>query len=138
VPPADNSRYLTQAAQRRSVDTRRRALASIEALAKDGELVTPTTVARLAGVSRQWLYTCDEVMTAIAAAQTQTPRPAPGRSGRAASIASLKRRLEAATDTNKQLRQRVAELEAQVANLYGELRTRRQNGARHLEVDKMR
>jgi hypothetical protein len=46
--------------------------------------------------------------------------------GRAASVASLKRRLEAAADGNKQLRRRVAELEAQLAIFYGQLRARQQ------------
>lgn len=90
--------------------------------------MTPTTVARRAGVSRQWLYTCEEAMAAINAARGEGPM-APPPPGRAASVSSLKRRLEAATDANKRLRRRVDELESQVALLYGQLRVNRQNRA---------
>jgi hypothetical protein len=138
MPPADNSRYLAQAARQRSTDTLQSALAAIDALAGAGEMVTPTTVARRAGVSRQWLYTCDEVMAAINAARADGPTPAPPPPGRAASVASLRRRLEATTDTNKQLRLRVAELKAQVAALGGQLWAHRQNGTRHLDLDRAR
>lgn len=123
MPPADNGHYLTQAARHRAADARRRALAAIKNLAAEGQQVTPTTVARHAGVSRQWLYTYDEAMDAIRSAR-------PAAAGRGAlpmlpaTVASLRRRLEATTDDNKRLRQRVADLEAQLAAVYGELRAR--------------
>jgi chromosome segregation ATPase len=63
-------------------------------------------------------------MSAISAAHVQVAAGGSARSDRLASLASLRRRLESATDENKRLRKRVAELEARLATLYGELRLR--------------
>jgi hypothetical protein len=125
MPPTDNSQHLAEAARHRSADTRRRALAAIALLTADGRQVSPTTVARHAGVSRQWLYTCHEAMDAIEAARAHSDGPTHTRPPQQASTASLRRRVELLTDDNKRLRQRVADLEAQLAILYGALRTRR-------------
>lgn len=87
--------------------------------------MTPTAVARRAGVSRQWLYTFEEARAAIEAAQRrQTPPSSPPPSQRA-STTSLQRRLEALTDDNQRLRRRVQELEDRLAAVYGEWRLQR-------------
>jgi hypothetical protein len=53
---ADNSRFLVQAARRRSQATRERAIQALRRLAAGGAPVTFDAVARTAGVSRSWLY----------------------------------------------------------------------------------
>lgn len=120
---ADNSLLLVEAAHRRSVEARRRALDAVTALADAGLPVNPTTVARHARVSRQWLYTFDGARQAIAAVapQVHSQPDAPPRAQRP-TTASLQRRLEAVTDDNHRLRQRVRELEDRLAGLYGQWR----------------
>jgi hypothetical protein len=126
---ADNSHFLIEAARRRSHDARQRTLKAVAILTASGEAVTPTAVARRAGVSRQWLYTFDEALEAIRAATVPDP---PARSvmppSQRTSVASLQRRVEALTDDNQRLRRCVAELEQRLAALYGEWRTRQGAG----------
>jgi hypothetical protein len=127
---ADNTHLLLEASRRRSEDARCRTLKAIEALAASGAPVTPTAVARRAGVSRQWLYTFDAARQAISAANreasTQPPVPAPQRP----SLASWQRRVEALTDDNQRLRQRVNELEQRLAAIYGQWRAWGDDGPR--------
>jgi hypothetical protein len=119
---ADNRDALIGAARRRSHDARRRTLAAVATLSATGAHVTPTSVARQAGVSRQWLYTFDDALEAIRAAARITLSSAVPSAERS-SVASLQRRLEALTDDNQRLRKRVGELEERLAVLYGELRS---------------
>lgn len=117
---ADNSSLLIEAARRRSHSARQRTLEAVAILAACGEAVTPTAVARRASVSRQWLYTFDEALEAIRAANAahhSTRSVVPPAQG--PSAASLQRRVEALTDDNQRLRQRVQELEQRLAALYG-------------------
>lgn len=126
MPRADNSHHLLAAAQRRASDVRRRAIAAVADIAAAGDPVTPSAVARRAGVSRQWLYTCDEAMAAMreaAGGQNENTARVPPK--QAASPASLQRRIEALTDDNKRLRQHAADLERRLAAVYGELRATR-------------
>jgi hypothetical protein len=101
-------------------------LEAVTAMDAAGEAVSPTTVARRARVSRQWLYTFDEALEAIRAADAATrstgsavPR------AQAPSAASSQRRIEALTDDNQRLRRRVQELEQRLAAMYGEWRVLR-------------
>jgi hypothetical protein len=64
-------------------------------------------------------------MDAIEAARAHSDGPTHTRPPQQASTASLRRRVELLTDDNKRLRQRITDLEAQLATVYGELRTRR-------------
>ena len=77
--------------------------------------------ARAAGVSRQWLYTDTTRLAAIRLHQTDDTTQPPGSR---ASRPSQLRRIELLLDDNGRLRERVAELGARVATLYGELRSR--------------
>lgn len=121
----DNTHLLAEAARRRSEQARRRALDAIAALASAGDDVTPTAVAKRAGVSRQWLYTFDEAREAIWAARVRSRAPQVVRSDERPSVASLQRRLEALTEDNQRLRAQVAGLEARLAAVYGEWRASR-------------
>ena len=55
--PADNAHHLRAAAQRRTEQTRHRAVAALRRLDAAGAPVTLDGLAREAGVSRSWLYT---------------------------------------------------------------------------------
>ena len=55
--PADNSRHLRAAAQRRAEQTRHRAVAALRRMDAAGTPVTLDGLAREASVSRSWLYT---------------------------------------------------------------------------------
>ncbi|MFJ4013195.1 DUF6262 family protein [Streptomyces sp. NPDC090026] len=77
-------------------------------------------IANAAGVSRSWLYTQTDLITAIN--QLQQRAPAPHRSPRhAASDASLQRRLETALERNRQLREQVADLTQKLEIAHGEI-----------------
>ncbi len=119
---SDNSAALRAAAQRRSDLARQRTLEAIAWLVAENQVVTPTSVARRAGVSRQWLYTFDEALEAIRRAATTHPT-APVPRDQRASVASLQRRLEVLTEDNRRLRCQVGELEERLARAYGELRS---------------
>ncbi len=121
---SDNSAALRASAQRRSEVARQRTLEAITALVAQGEAITPTAVARRAGVSRQWLYTFDDALSAIRlAASTRPAAPVP--QDQRASLASLQRRLEVVTEENRRLRHHVGELEDRLARSYGALRSAR-------------
>jgi hypothetical protein len=113
---ADNTAFLVQAARRRSVDARKRTMQAIADLTAAGEPITPTAVARKAGVSRQWLYTFPDAHHAIRASPSEAPPPVASTS---ATNASWQRRVEALSDENQRLRRKVEELEERVARLYG-------------------
>jgi Family of unknown function (DUF6262) len=114
---ADNTQYLLQAARQRSGDARKRTMQAIADLAAAGQPVTPTTVARKAGVSRQWLYTFPDAHDAMRGSPSGSPPPVAASS--AANQASWQRRVEALSDENQRLRRKVKELEDLVARLYG-------------------
>ena len=121
----DNTAVLLEAGQRRSEQARRRTLDAIASLAAAGEEVTPTSVARRAGVSRQWLYTVDEAREAMRVARLIEPDERVVPPDQRPSAASLQRRVEVLTDDNQRLRQRVDELEQRLAAVYGEWRSAR-------------
>ena len=123
---ADNTQFLLQAARRRSGDARKRTMQAIADLAAAGEPVTPTTVARKAGVSRQWLYTFPDAHHVMRGSLPRSPPPVTA--SPAANHASWQRRVEALSDENQRLRRKVKELEDLVAKLYG-LRRSEQYGA---------
>ncbi|MEU3774250.1 DUF6262 family protein [Streptomyces sp. NPDC032472] len=121
MPPADNSRFLVEASKARSRQARERAEDAIRTAARRSERPTVVGVANAAGVSRSWLYTQTDLITAIN--QLQQRDPAPHRSLRhAASDVSLQRRLETALERNRQLRDQVADLTRKLETAHGEIR----------------
>lgn len=122
MPRADNTHLLLEASRMRSDQARHRTLEAIKTLAADGKPVNPTTVARQAGVSRQWLYTFEEAREAMSVANTAASSRSPLPPAQQPSTASWRRRVEALTDDNERLRQRVRELEERLAALYGQWR----------------
>jgi hypothetical protein len=120
---ADNTVHLRDATKRRAAESRRRALEAIDALTRGGEPLTPTTVARLAGVSRQWIYTSEETLAAVVAArEVRHGRHINSGSPRAPS-ASMQRRIENLTDENRRLKAELVDTQRRLALVYGQLRT---------------
>jgi hypothetical protein len=118
MPPADNARFLVEASKARSRQARERAEEAIKAAAVRNERPTVVGIATAAGVSRSWLYTQTDLITAIN--QLQQRAPAPPR--HAASDASLQRRLETTLERNRQLRDQVADLTRRLETAHGEIR----------------
>lgn len=124
--PTDNSHLIVAAAHRRATATRRRAVSALRRMDATGTAITFETVAREAGVSRSWLYNQQDLRAEIErlrARHRQIPaaRQVPDR--QRASDASLLRRLEAATERNRQLESENRELREALAIALGERRT---------------
>ncbi|MEV6012476.1 DUF6262 family protein [Streptomyces sp. NPDC051976] len=124
--PVDNSHLIIAAAQQRALATRRRATAALRRMDATGIAITFETVAREAGVSRSWLYNHPDLKAEIERLRARrrsipAARPVPDR--QRASDASLLRRLEAATERNRQLEAENRESREALALALGERRT---------------
>jgi Family of unknown function (DUF6262) len=124
--PADNSHLIVAAARRRATATRRRAVAALRRMDATGTAITFETVAREAGVSRSWLYNQPDLRAEIERLRARrrsipAARPVPDR--QRASDASFLRRLEAATERNRQLESENRELREALALALRERRT---------------
>ncbi|MFE6459232.1 DUF6262 family protein [Streptomyces cinereoruber] len=126
MPPADNARFLVEASKARSRQARERAEEAIKTAARRSERPTVVGIASAAGVSRSWLYTQTDLITAIN--QLQQRAPTPHRARHAASDASLHRRLETALERNRQLRDQVTDLTRKLETAHGEIRRLRTLG----------
>ncbi|MEW2550403.1 DUF6262 family protein [Streptomyces zhihengii] len=123
---ADNSHLIVSAAHRRAAATRRKAASALRRMDTTGVVITFETVAREAGVSRSWLYNQPDLRAEIERLRVRrrpvpAARPVPER--QRASEASLLRRLEAATERNRQLEAENRELRQALALALGERRT---------------
>ena len=123
MPPADNSRFLIEAAKRRHGEARERCERVIATAASANAPRTVVAIAAAAGVSRSWLYTQGDLLAAIA--QLRRRAAGPGPKSRPATEDSIRRRLEAALERNKELRLQVVELTGQLEAVHGELRRTR-------------
>jgi len=121
---ADNTRHIIAAAQQRHELTRAKAIQALRALDSQGAAVTFETVARAAAVSRSWLYAQPDIRAEIERLRNASRRapatPVPAR--QRSSDASLLRRLEAATQRNRQLTQENRRLREQLAQVLGRQR----------------
>jgi hypothetical protein len=116
---------LTHAAaerHRRTVERAERALRDLDA---EGAPITFKSVARRAGVSRQWLYTEPALRREIERLRDRAPARADGVPARQrATEASLRQRLEALRAENQRLREENTQLKTELAIAYGESRGR--------------
>ena len=117
---------LSEAAARRHELTRAMAIQALRELDRAGTPVTFAGVARAAGVSRSWLYTQPDISGQIRRLRQNDRRRGlrwrrPG--GPAADDASLRARLAAALDRNKQLADENARLRRQLARALGDERS---------------
>ena len=123
--PERNTTGLAEAAEQRREQTRERVRNAIGRLQRAEESVSFQSVAREAGVSRQFLYTVDELrgeIERLRAAHLQATEgqqvPAPQRP----SEASLKARNQMLLDENRRLREELVGLRDELAGAWGELR----------------
>ncbi|CQR59377.1 DUF6262 family protein [Streptomyces leeuwenhoekii] len=121
MPPADNTAALAEATRRRSRRARTNAERAIAVAQRTGNHTSFAAIAKVAGVSRSWLYTQQDLVTAIR--QLQNRQPSSHRTGsQPASIASIQRRLDVALARIKQLRTENSDLAARLEMAYGEIR----------------
>ena len=119
---------LSEAAARRHELTRAKAIQALRELDRTGTPVTFAGVALAAGISRSWLYTQPDISDQIRQLRKNTdgvgsagPIPA----GQRATDASLRARLTAALDRNRQLADENARLRRQLARALGDQRSAR-------------
>lgn len=121
MPPADHTAALTRVARQRAEQARARAEQALATAGRTSRPVTVAGLAKTAGVSRSWLYTQPDLITAIR--QLQQRHPSPERTGpQPASVTSLRHRLDTALARIKQLRADNAELTHQLETAHGEIR----------------
>jgi hypothetical protein len=121
---ADNTRHIIDAARQRRELTRAKAIQALRTLAADGSPVTFEAVAAAAGVSRSWLYAQPDIRAEIERLRSTSPRASATlvAASQRASDASLRRRLEAATQRNRTLAEENRQLREQLARALGEAR----------------
>ena len=117
---------LSQAAARRHELTRAKAIQALRELDRAGTPVTFAGVASAAGISRSWLYTQPDISSQIRRLRQNTDGP--GSAGavpasQRTTDASLRARLTAALDRNKQLAEDNARLRRQLASALGDQRS---------------
>ena len=119
---------LSEAAARRHELTRAKAIQALRELDRSDQPVTFAGVASAAGISRSWLYTQPDISDHIRRLREKTEGA--GRAGtipasQRATDASLRARLTAALDRNKQLAGENARLRRQLARALGDQRSSR-------------
>jgi hypothetical protein len=122
---ADNSHHIVTAARRRASATRRRAIAAIRRMDNAGQPISFDAVAREGQISRSWLYNQPDLRAEIERLRARRdPRPTEQRlpDRQRASDASQRRRLEVATERNRQLEAENRNLREALAVALGEQR----------------
>lgn len=120
---ADNTRHLTDAAARRSRESRGRVLAVLQASLQQGEHLTITRAAATAGVSRAYLYSQPDLVAAVRELQQANGgRPLGVPTQQRASVTSLLARIETLTSRNKELREENRRLRRRLEAAHGQLR----------------
>jgi hypothetical protein len=114
---------LSEAAARRHELTRSRAVQALRELDRAGTPVTFAGVAQAAGVSRSWLYTQADISNQIRRLRQKTSDAGTTPAGQRSTDASLRARLTAALDRNKQLADENARLHRQLARALGDRRS---------------
>ena len=119
---------LAGAASRRHELTRSKAIQTLRELDRAGTPVTFAAVAQAARVSRSWLYTQPDISNQIRRLRQKTNGAGSAGAipaGQRATDASLRARLTAALDRNKQLAADNARLRRQLARALGDQRSSR-------------
>ena len=121
----DNSHHIVTAARRRATATRRRAVAALRRMDNAGQPISFDAVAREGRVSRSWLYNQADLRAEIERLRARRdPGPTEHRlpDRQRASDASQRRRLEVATERNRQLEAENRHLREALAVALGEQR----------------
>jgi Family of unknown function (DUF6262) len=119
---------LSKAAARRHELTRSKAVQALRELDRAGTPVTFAGVAHAAGVSRSWLYTQPDISSQIRRLRQEangTGSAGAVPSGQRTTDASLRARLTAALERNRQLADDNARLRRQLARALGDQRSSR-------------
>ena len=119
---------LSEAAARHHELTRAKAIQALRELDRAGTRVTFVGVAHAAGVSRSWLYTQPDISGQVRRLRQKTNGDGGAGAipaGQRATDASLRARLTAALDRNKQLADENARLRRQLARALGDQRSAR-------------
>jgi hypothetical protein len=121
---ADNSAHLLTSARQRHELTRAKTIRALRELDTAGTPVTFESVARIAEVSRSWLYTQPDIRAEIERLRSLDRRPLPptAPARQRGSNASLTRRLEIALTRNRELTTDNKRLRRQLAHALGQLR----------------
>ncbi|WP_432489328.1 DUF6262 family protein [Kineococcus sp. SYSU DK018] len=120
---ADNSHHVVAAAARRKAQARQRVLDVLQSARSDGLALSPSQVAAAATVSRAYLYSQPDLLSAVRElCASNAGRPAGINTGQRATPASLLTRIEALTARNRELRQNNRELRRRLELAYGQLR----------------
>jgi hypothetical protein len=115
---------LTQAAAARHQRTIERTERALRELDREGAAISFQTVARRAGVSRQWLYTQPALRAEIERLRDRGPaRPDGVPTRQRATEASLRQRIETVRAENQRLREENANLKTELAIAYGRQRS---------------
>lgn len=119
----DRVASLRAAAARKRSDAITRTQRALGEMRQDGEAITFQSVARRAGVSRQWLYEQPELRNEIERLRAAGANQSAGSAlaGRA-SDASLKQRLKTLSEENQRLRAENRTLKQELAIAYGQQR----------------
>jgi phage tail protein X len=119
----DNTAPIIAAARRRRELTRAKAIRALRELGHAGTPVSFEAVARLAGVSRSWLYAQPDIRAEIQRLRDATAKTAPAVPARQrATDASLRSRLETALARNRELASENQRLRRQLAYALGDRR----------------
>jgi hypothetical protein len=119
---ADHLRAAAAQRRRATLDRAQRALRELD---REGAPISFQSVARRAGVSRQWLYKQPDLRAEIEQLRDRGVRPGAARVPEAerAHAASLRQRNTALLAENRRLRDENAAFREELAILYGERRT---------------
>jgi hypothetical protein len=123
--PAMRPDPLCEAAARRHELTRSRAVQALRELDRAGVPVTFAGVAQAAGISRSWLYTQPDISSQIRSLRQKADGAGAIPAAQRPTDASLRARLTAALDRNKQLAGENARLRRQLAHALGDQRSAR-------------
>jgi hypothetical protein len=119
---------LAESAARRHELARARAIQALRELDRAGQPVTFARVAREAGISRSWPYTQPDISSHIRQLRQKTYSAGSAGAipaGQQATEASLRARLAAALDRNRQLADENARIRRQLARALGDQRLAR-------------
>ncbi len=116
---------LSEAAARRHELTRSRAVQALRELDRAGVPVTFAGVAQAAGISRSWLYTQPDISSQIRRLRQETNTAGGVPAAQRSTDASLRARLAAALDRNRQLADENTRLRRQLARALGDQRSSR-------------
>ncbi|MEU5416843.1 hypothetical protein [Streptomyces clavifer] len=117
MKPTSPADWLAQARADDSTRRRRRVLATLDDLTRDGQPISVSAVARLAGVHRSLIYRHGDLHAAVAAKAAQPPN---NTTGPQASRNSLLSDLANLTERNTRLACHVARLEQRLSEAFGQ------------------